>query len=195
VVFNRFRYYRILLKTALKKIVSIALLIVFLFNLGGYYIFFWGLMIRSDLDLTARLDADAYVEEEVIELKAPLAIPYGTDQESLPRINSRIEHRGEYYRMVKQRLVRDTLHLVFIKDNNVRKLSDSRNDFTRLTQESNSGEESQQFNFSKLPCDFEPTVNNQLEEHSWWCRLQDFRTEVTHLCSSFFPDIPHPPRA
>ena len=88
----------------------------------GYYGLFLGLRFKNTQELIHRLDAADYNEAETFTLKVPLAIPYNDDSDDNKRANGEIEYLGEYYRLVKQKLSKDTLFLVCLKDNNSKQL-------------------------------------------------------------------------
>jgi hypothetical protein len=99
----------------MKNIVSIFLVILLLLNVMGYYGLFLGLKYKNTVDITQRLDSENYAESETLTIKVPLAIPYYMDT-GFERLNGEFEHQGEFYRMVKQKLEKDTLHIVCIRD-------------------------------------------------------------------------------
>jgi hypothetical protein len=101
---------------ALKKIVSIFLVFLILFNTLGFYGLLEGLRYKSALELVQRLDNQQYSEEETLTIKVPLAIPYHSDTNDYERVNGEVEYKGEFYRLIKQKLERDTLSIVCIKD-------------------------------------------------------------------------------
>lgn len=113
----------------MKRTVSILLLIVFLFNVGGYYILFWGLRHRSHLQLTARLDAERYSHDELVELKIPVTLPYPVQAQEFRRVDGRFEHGGEIYKMVKHKLENDTVYILCIKDLQEKKLVKTMTEF------------------------------------------------------------------
>ena len=107
---------------------------VFLFNVGGYYMMFWALRLQTDRKLGYRLDANLYHPEETIELKIPVALPYPIHSEDFQRVDGRFEHRGEFFKLVKQKLQNDTLYVVCIRDHATRNLVNAMNDYVQLTQ-------------------------------------------------------------
>jgi hypothetical protein len=121
------------LNSPLKRIASILLLILFLFNVGGYYLVFWGLKQHADHVLTARLDADLYSKEEAVELKIPLALPYPIQQQGFERVDGKFEHKGEFYKLVKQRVLNDTLYVICIKDRTEKSLDKTMKDYVKLS--------------------------------------------------------------
>lgn len=132
------------------------LLFVFLFNVGGYYILFLGLRAQADRRLTLRLDTDGYTPEQTLELKIPVTLPYPLQANGYERIDGRFEHQGQFFKLVKQKLQRDTLYVVCVRDEATRALVETMNDYVQLTQSlpsSDTGQKTLQF-ISKLIADF-----------------------------------------
>lgn len=100
----------------LKKAVSIFLVLLLLFNSLGFYGLLQGLRYRSALDLVARLDKDQYSRDETITIKIPFTIPYQLKSDGYERVDGEIEYKGEFFRLVEQKLEGDTLFIVCIKD-------------------------------------------------------------------------------
>lgn len=114
----------------MKKICSIFLVCLLLLNVLGYYGVFLGLKYRNTVDLTQRLDAEDYATSETVTIKVPLAIPYYMDTE-FERIDGEIEHQGEFYRLVKQKLENDTLHIICIRDVKGKRLKQALADYVK----------------------------------------------------------------
>jgi hypothetical protein len=127
---------------------------VFLFNVGGYYVVFLGLRYETDQKLTARLDADLYDRDATIELKIPVTLPYPIYSEGFKRVDGRFEHKGEFYKLVKRKFENDTLYIVCIRDHETRELVSTMADYTRLTQSFPTNNEKAQNLLSKLAKDF-----------------------------------------
>ena len=99
----------------MKKVASLFLVLLLLLNVLGYYAIFLGLKYSNSRQVTQRLDTNNYSASETITLKIPLTIPYYGDTD-FERVDGEIEHKGEFYRLVKQKLEKDTLHIVCIRD-------------------------------------------------------------------------------
>ena len=106
----------------IRKTFSYVFLCLILLNTTGYYSVFIGWKYRHDTGMLARLDAERYRQQELRTVKIPIAIPYVFDSPGFARIDGVFEHRGTYYRLVKQRLSSDTLILVCIRDEGTRKI-------------------------------------------------------------------------
>lgn len=130
------------------------LLLVFLFNVGGYYIVFWGLAVQIDDDLKKRLDESRYQKNETIELKIPVTLPYPIYSGEFQRVDGRFEYSGEYYRLVKRKFQNDTLYVVCFRDTRSQQLAETMNHYIRLTQNFPGAKEKAMHLLSKLVKEF-----------------------------------------
>lgn len=78
-----------------------------------------------------RLDNKQYSDHETVTLKVPMAIPYHTDANQFERVDGEIEYKGEYYRLVKQKLEKDTLYIVCIKDQDSKRINQALADYVK----------------------------------------------------------------
>lgn len=106
----------------MRKLFSIVFVILLLFNFLGYYGLFLGLRYQNTQSLILRLDADDYKSSQTVTIKIPFTVPYATDSREFERIDGEFEHNGEFYRLVKQRLYRDTLSIVCVKDHESKRI-------------------------------------------------------------------------
>lgn len=176
----------------MKRAVSILLLVVFLFNVGGYYIVFWGLRHQADLALIQRLDAERYSEEEVVELKIPVALPYPMQKQEFERINGRFEHNGEFYKLVKHKLENDTLYVVCFKDHHEKKLVKTMTDYVKMTNDLPASSKKTINFLGKLLQDFETSVSDKILHQAGWSVKVLFGTGSFPI-RAFDATIPSPP--
>lgn len=115
----------------MRRLISILLVVLILFNALGYYGIFVGLRFKTTQDLIHRLDISAYTEAETFTLKLPLAVPYNDDSREYKRTDGEIEYQGEFYRMVKQKLSNDTLYIVCLKDHRSQHIKEALNDYVK----------------------------------------------------------------
>jgi hypothetical protein len=102
-----------------------------LFNALGFYGLLVGLEYKAGLDLVARLNKEQYRVEETVTLKVPMALPYHIDKGSFERVDGQIAHQREFYRLVKQKLEKDTLYIVCIKDNDSKMINQALSDYVK----------------------------------------------------------------
>jgi hypothetical protein len=107
--------------------------VIFLFNVGGYHFVFWALRSQAKRDLLVKLDAEAYSSQEVVVLTVPISLPYPIHDPNYQRADGEVEHNGEFYLLVKQKVENDTLYMVCIKDHGQRHIQRTMNDYTKLS--------------------------------------------------------------
>jgi len=117
----------------MKRLFSTCFLLLFLFNLVGYYGIYLGLKVNANQELRARLDAEAYADEETVTVKLPFALPYQTDWDSYKRIDGGFEKEGVFYNLVKHKVQRDTLIIVYIKNHQETNLFETFSHFVEVT--------------------------------------------------------------
>lgn len=114
----------------MRKVASICLLALLLLNIVGYYGVFLGLKYKNTVEVALRLDADNFEEGEFIVIKVPLAVPY-MGNTGYERVNGEIEHNGEFYNLVKQKLSNDTLFVVCVKNHQRKHIEKALEDYVR----------------------------------------------------------------
>ena len=176
----------------MKRFISIVLLILFAFNIAGYYFVLWGFRHHAGMELTARLDAELYTEEEIIELKVPVTIPYPLQEQGFQRLAGKFEHHGQYYSLVKQKLENDTLYIVCIRDKAEQKFAKAFQDFVKLSNDLPlSGKKAIGF-LTKLTKDFQQNpVTPIIQQHGWSSEIP--LTAFRFRNSSFTSSITSPP--
>jgi hypothetical protein len=159
----------------------------------GYYGVFLGLQYKNDKEMIQRLDAEDYSMSETITIQIPISIPYAVDSKSFERVDGQFEYQGEFYRLVKQKLVRDTLYVVCIKDHENKRIDEAMSKFVKtftdkpVDQHSNSkvvvsfikDYMSQSFSVQHLSLGWESDVVKE--------------TSCSFSESTFYPSIVHPP--
>jgi len=159
----------------------------------GYYAVFLGLKYQHDSNIILQLDAESYSEFEVITVKIPISIPYVADSKSFERVDGKFEYKGEFYRLVKQKLSQDTLHIVCVKDHKTKLIDEAMTSFVKtftdkpLDSHSNS---KITVNFIK---DYVPQTFGLLNQASGWESNVIKTFFLNALKSTFSPSIIHPP--
>lgn len=152
----------------MKRAVSILILTVFLFNVGGYYIVFWGLRQHHNSEFAAKLDANLYSKEETVEIKIPMTLPYPHPQRGFERVNGKFEHNGEHYKLVKQQLRNDTLYVVCIRDIQEQRLVETMEEYANLSNDMSTSDKDISL-LGKLLKDFETLDEPGLLTTQGWC--------------------------
>ncbi len=141
--------------------------------MGGYYVLFWTLRTRAGHELASRLDSNNYSSEETIELKIPVSLNFPLQAQGFQRVSGTVEHLGNYYKLVKQKLENDTLYVVCIPDHNEKMLASAMKDYVqRVTETPSTSKKAANF-LSKLINDFEsPFANDPVGQGGWVRQIQ-----------------------
>ena len=111
---------------------TILLLTIHLFNIGGYRFLFDELENRASYQLVEQLDNQEYNDNDLVEMKVPLPMPYQTNWSSFERYDGEIEINGIHYNYVKRKVVNDTLIMMCIPNHGKMKLNSAKEQFFSL---------------------------------------------------------------
>jgi hypothetical protein len=95
----------------LRKLLSIFLLLILLFNIVGYRAWFYYAEKFSDATLESRLDKNQFQENDLVTLSIPLNNPYQVDQSGFERSGGEINIQGESFTIVERKLSGGKLQL------------------------------------------------------------------------------------
>jgi hypothetical protein len=98
----------------MKRSISTILVVLVLMNVMGYYGLLVGLQYRNAQNLITQINAGAFSDADTESLKIP--VPGNPGSQEYDRVDGEFEKDGQVFRLVKQRLYKDTFHIVFIRD-------------------------------------------------------------------------------
>ena len=124
------KYYTFHPPTALKKIITILLLGLHVFNIAGYTAVFNILQQKASVNIVNQLDKGAYSDAELMEVKIPFPLPYANNWKAYERCDGEFEWSGVMYNYVKRMLYNDTLYLLCIPNQEKMKIADAKNGYT-----------------------------------------------------------------
>ncbi len=117
----------------MKKISSILLLSILLFNLLGYQLLTSLLEDNANRRLETALDNNEYNESDLISIKIPVSyLPYYNNSSLFERVDGQVEIQGLEYKYVKRRIYQDSLELLCIPNPSVMNLKEAKNEFFRF---------------------------------------------------------------
>ena len=157
--------------TALRKIASILLLVILLFNWVGYRLFSDILQRQADIQLEARLDKNDYKEDQLIEIKIPLNLPYQLNWKSFERFDGEIDVDGIHYKYVKRKIYNDSLILLCLPNKAKQNIEKAKDDYFKIVNDidpaSQKNSDHKNLSFKNILTDFfveQPIwLNNNLE--------------------------------
>jgi hypothetical protein len=117
----------------LKRIASILLLIILLFNFIGYRFVSSYLEEKANAQLEAKLDKNDYDDSQLISLKIPVThLSYYNNSNQFERIDGQIEIKGVQYKYVKRRIYNDSVELLCIPNQTAMSLQSAKDEFFKL---------------------------------------------------------------
>jgi hypothetical protein len=176
-----------------KKVTSILLIVLVLLNVMGYYGVFIGLDYHHDHQLSEKFDTDIYNVKEAITLRIPIAIPYATESADFQRVDGEFEYMGNTYRLVKQRILNDTLYIVCVKDVEGQQIAQALRDYVKTFSGKPADAKSQSKTQITLIKDYIPSSYSIASSSEGWMTVVCNQTLTEVFVNSFFASIVHPP--
>jgi hypothetical protein len=176
-----------------RKLTSIALSLLILLNVLGYYGLFVGLDYKNTQEVTRQLDSDRYEVSNAVTIKIPLSIPYAanTDYE---RVDGEFTHEGQVYRLVKQKLSNDTLFVVCLKDEKGTAINRALTDYVKtFSDKPVDSKSNQKFQFSFIKEYVVRDAMGAVQGTSNWERDVIASDLSVVFIDSFTPSVIHPP--
>lgn len=122
---------KLIFTLSMKRAISLIILILFLLNAVGLYGILLGLQFKFASEANRALDEDKYSTSEAITFKIPMSLPYSIEDQGFQRVTGEFENQGEVYRLVKQKLSKDTLYIVCVKDTESKKINQALTDYVK----------------------------------------------------------------
>ena len=178
----------------MKKAFAITLLVLFVFQFVGYYFIYVGLRYHAKSELMTRLDTKDYSSEETITLKIPFTLPYWMDSREYERVNGEFQYQGEFYHLVEQKLEKDTLYVVCIKDASETRLHEAMTDYVKLTNDIPASSQKSVKLFGSLMKDYvKGNAAEILEIQQGWSQANMFGNPSYQLLNIASPVFSPPP--
>jgi hypothetical protein len=105
---------------------------ILLFNWCGYRWVLNYMEQNANSRLVAKLDRHEYNDNELIEIRIPLHLPYLTSQEAFERCDGQVEVNGRHYNYVKRKIDNGQLVLKCIPNESRQRLQSARDVFFLL---------------------------------------------------------------
>jgi hypothetical protein len=175
----------------LKTLTSWFFIVLVMLNVFGYYGIFVGLQYSNTREMIRQFDAGIYDQEEATTFK--IAHPSPQSTEEYERVDGVFEKNGNVYRLIKQRLYRDTFHIVYMKDKTATAIKKTVEEYVK----SFSGQSSNESQSTMLPIFIREYFAKPFEiESSSFGYLSDTRkeTHIPFFIDSFTSSIVHPPQ-
>lgn len=180
----------------MKRIASIFMLAVFALNILGFYGVFLGVQ-AVQTELTSRkINEETFAGSETITFRIPLSLPYRSDDAEYQQAQGQFENNGEVYRLVKQKLLRDTLYIVCLKDADSKKINQDIADYVKTFSDTHDSQK--QSNAKKILSPIKEYISSAITIKSnvrGWSLPIEYNTFVAKIVSSPDTEIIYPPRS
>ena len=127
----------------MKKFAAILLLALLLFNIAGYRLLFNILEQKATARLEHKIDAGGYSEEQLVEVRIPLNMPYYSDKD-YESVYGETDWNGKHYRYVKRKIAANTLYLLCLPNEEKNNIVSVKNEMTKAVNDISSGTPVQQ---------------------------------------------------
>lgn len=98
------------------------MLLVILFNLGGYSLFFQYMINRSDSNIINQINNNRYHNSDLVEVKIPVNLPTLQDWTEFETVSGQVQFKNNKYNYAQIKMTRDTLYLLVIPNHDRTKL-------------------------------------------------------------------------
>jgi hypothetical protein len=180
----------------MKRTTSILFLLIFLFQVIGYYGVY--LVVRNHLsaEFSRKVNADEYSGSDAQIVKIPMKLPYQPNFDGYQRAQGTFESNGEFYRIAKYTLVQDTLLVVLVKDRKEGDLFQSVNEFIQANSNEAPVSKSPLKMFKNTLQEFLLTRSRLQSDTPGWCiESQHIISMTTRVDDLTLPQLSPPPEA
>jgi hypothetical protein len=101
-----------------------------IFNLAGYRWLFSAIEKNSTANLEQKISAGKYNDEQLLEIRIPLNMPYYSDKD-YEEVYGETDFNGEHYQYVKRKVSDNTLYLLCLPNKEKTNLVKVKNEFTK----------------------------------------------------------------
>ena len=153
-----------------------------------------GLRYQAKSEMISRLDTRNYSESETITLKIPFTLPYWADSEDFKRVDGEFQYEGNFYKLVEQKLEKDTLYVVCIKDVTEKDLFNTMSDYVKLSNDLPSSSQQQALKLlGSLIKDYVAGVQIELLTCQGWAQEFPYAEPSFNLLTLSSPVFSPPP--
>ena len=113
------------------------------FNFAGYRWLFSAIENNATAALEQKISAGEYTEDQLLEIKIPLNMPYYSDKE-YENVYGETDFNGEHYRYVKRKVSNNTLYLLCLPNKEKTGIAKVKNEFTKAVNDIPAGKQGSQ---------------------------------------------------
>lgn len=141
--------------------------------------------------LITQLDKENYSDDQLVEMKVPLHMPYQTNWTSFERFNGEIVVDGIQYNYVKRKVWNDTLIVLCIPNHQKMKLNNAREQFFSLVNDLNHNNSTDKQSSSKEGLSKSLKADFQIEENHFSLAAHSLTPRPSRLTHEDLYDLLH----
>lgn len=178
---------------SVKRLIASLMLVLFLLNVLGYYGILQGFKANSMVAWESAIHEGEEATGAMVTFKIPLSVPYGVDSREYRSAEGQFEFGGEIYQITKQKLFKDTLYIVGVKDETSSMWGRAIADYVMTfsdTQDDASDSQTTKINLIKDFISFSISLTG---DNGGWHVLIEPSSRVAHFASTYCASFVHPP--
>lgn len=179
----------------MKKSGAVLFIIIFLFNILGYYGLYLVVLNNLSKEFSRKVSADEYSGSDAQIVKIPVTLPYQPNFDGYQKAQGTFESNGEFYRISKYAIVNDTLLVVLVKDQKEGDLFKSVAEFVKANSNEASAKSPSKM-FKNALSDF-ILMQNQIQSGSqgWCSESKNYIDSYLNVRDNVTQLLAPPPRA
>ena len=149
----------------MRRFAAILLILILLFNIGGYRFLITSLQIKADNRLESVIDNQEYNDADLIEIRVALQMPYQDRYTDFERHYGEINIDGKAFTYVKRKIAGDVLILKCIANSSKQQLNNTSDELTKA----NSGQDRD--NTGKKQASVVKVFSGDFDDKNQFCHL------------------------
>jgi hypothetical protein len=171
----------------LKRVITILMLAVLLFTWGGYRVLTGYLEQRAETAMQDALYDNQYEESNLLYVKIPMSLPYGTSSKEFETVSGSIEVNGITYNYVKRRFYQDYLELYYTPNIAKTNIRNARDEFFRLANDFTANNSSAKKTNSSHPPITKLSLSDFTNDHAFsWQFRRDVQEHIWYVSNNQF---------
>lgn len=158
------------------------------FNLVGYRWLFSAIEDKATANLEQKISSGKYSDEQLIEIRIPLNMPYYSDKE-YENVYGETDFNGEHYRYVKRKVSGNILYLLCLPNKEKTNIVKAENEFAKAVNDTpaNSQGSKQKNNLIKLLTSEFRVHETEMNENNFSSLSLQFINRNSAVKDLFFP--------
>ena len=152
-----------------------------------------GLRYQAKVEMISRIDSRDFSNSETITLKIPFTLPYWADSEDYARVDGEFQYQGEFFKLVEQKLEKDTLYVVCIKDMTEKQLFTTLSEYVKLANDIPASSQQTLKLLGSLIKDYVPALQIEILTSQGWIQEFPYHAPSFDLLTLSSPVFSPPP--